>query len=189
MSQKVLDVLMLGRCSHEFSWPRRTGDGDYYQVCTLCAAEYRYDWKTMRRTERLDHSNADNTRDAGSPARGRALKPTWVPRARRLALAMPMRYRVKNLGEWSPGQIDNLSQSGLLFRGPQLLPENTLVELIFDMPEEISGQRNSTVLCQGRIIRIKESAKQAAKQEPDSNNHTVVMAASILDYVFLRSNR
>src|SRR5258708_29524212 len=35
MPQKLLDVLRLGRCSHEFSWPRRAADGHYYQVCLL----------------------------------------------------------------------------------------------------------------------------------------------------------
>ena len=50
---------MLGRCSHEFSWPRRGADGNYYQVCLLCAAEYRYDWTTMRRTERVEHETVD----------------------------------------------------------------------------------------------------------------------------------
>jgi hypothetical protein len=53
MPQKIMDVLMLGRCSHEFSWPRRGTDGNYYQVCLLCAVEYKYDWDTMRRTERV----------------------------------------------------------------------------------------------------------------------------------------
>jgi len=43
MPQKLMDVFMLGRCSHEFSWPRRSADGNYYQVCLLCAAEYKYD--------------------------------------------------------------------------------------------------------------------------------------------------
>ena len=54
MAQKILDVLMLGRCSHEFSWPRRAADGHYYQVCLLCAAEYKYDWSSMRRIERVE---------------------------------------------------------------------------------------------------------------------------------------
>jgi hypothetical protein len=59
MPQKIMDVLMLGRCSHEFSWPRRGSDGDYYQVCLLCAAEYKYDWATMRRTERVEHNKPE----------------------------------------------------------------------------------------------------------------------------------
>ncbi|HUJ95967.1 MAG TPA: PilZ domain-containing protein [Terriglobales bacterium] len=177
MPQKLLDVLMLGRCSHEFSWPRRAADGHYYQVCLLCAAEYKYDWKTMRRTERVEPSA-----EVGStPARRRhSKKPTWVPRARRLKLHSPLRYRVKNLGTWHEGLIENLSQSGVLLRGPQPFPDNTLVEMVFEMPEEISGQKNSTVLCQGRIIRSRELR--------EGKEASVSMAASILDYKFLRQN-
>ena len=59
MAQKLMDVLMLGRCSHEFSWPRRGADGEYYQVCLLCAAEYKYDWATMRRTQRVEHAKPE----------------------------------------------------------------------------------------------------------------------------------
>src|ERR671925_2171061 len=133
MSQKLLDVLMLGRCSHEFSWPRRAADGHYYQVCLLCAAEYQYDWQTMRRTQRVD-----TTAEPATSIRGarHAKKPTWVPRARRLKLETPVRYRVKNLATWYEGVTENLSQSGVLFHGPQRLPENTLVEMVFEMPEE-----------------------------------------------------
>jgi hypothetical protein len=175
MAQKLLDVLMLGRCSHEFSWPRRAADGHYYQVCLLCAAEYKYDWKSMRRIERVDHSAPEVT-TATRRSRSHAKKPSWVPRARRLKLQVPVRYRVKNLGSWHEGIIENLSQSGVLFQGPQQFPLNTLVEMVFEMPEEISGQKNSSVLCQGRIIRAKE-----AQETADSEG----LAASILDYKFL----
>ncbi len=178
MPQKLLDVLMLGRCSHEFSWPRRAADGHYYQVCLLCAAEYKYDWKTMRRTERMD-SAAEASTTATRRGRGHSKKPTWVPRARRLKLNTPVRYRVKNLGTWHEGVIENLSQSGVLFQGPQQFPENTLVEMVFEMPEEISGQKNSTVLCQGRVIRSKEVR---------DTKESVSLAASILDYKFLRQH-
>jgi hypothetical protein len=172
---QILDVLMLGRCSHEFSWPRRAGDGHYYQVCLLCAAQYRYDWKTMRRIERVEAAEIETTVPR---RRGHARKPSWVPRARRLKLDLPIRYRVKNLGTWYQGIVGNISQSGLLFRGPQELPENTLVEMVFEMPEEISGQKNSEVLCQGRVIRAKTT--QGSEQGFD-------VAASILDYKFLHS--
>ena len=153
MPQKLMDVLRLGRCSHEFSWPRRAADGHYYQVCLLCAVEYRYDWATMRRTERVALTEVEPT----NRRRPREKKPTWVPRARRLKLNLPLRYRVKNLSTWSEGTIMNISQSGVLFQGATELPVNALVEMVFEMPEEISGQKNSNVLCQGRIIRSKES--------------------------------
>ena len=64
----------------------------------------------------------------------------------------------------------------MLLLGPQKFPENTLVEMVFEMPEEISGQKNSKVLCQGRITRMKNSQDKAEKQE---------FAASILDYKFI----
>jgi hypothetical protein len=183
MPQKLLDVIMLGRCSHEFSWPRRAANGDYYQVCLLCAVEYKYDWQTMRRTERLEHV-AGAAETAGTRrTRGHPRKPTWVPRARRLKLDTPVRYRVKNLGTWYEGLIENLSQSGLLFYGPQRFPNNTLVEMVFEMPEEISGQQNSTVLCQGRIIRTKETHTPS---RPEAQKLT--LAVSILDYKFLHHN-
>ena len=178
MAQKILDVLMLGRCSHEFSWPRRAADGDYYQVCLLCAAEYKYDWSTMRRTERVQQTSAETT-TAARRSRSHAKKPSWVPRARRLKLDTVVRYRVKNLGSWYEGRIENLSQSGVLFEGPQQLPANTLVEMVFEMPEEISGQKNSNVLCQGRVTRAKETS---------SGEGPIRLAASILDYKFLHQS-
>ncbi len=57
------------------------------------------------------------------------------------------------------------------------MPVNTLVEMVFEMPEEISGQKNSTVLCQGRIIRRKD----------ERNKELIGLAASILDYKFSAS--
>lgn len=177
MPQKLMDVLMLGRCSHEFSWPRRTASGDYYQVCLLCATAYQYDWKTMRRGDPVDHPTAETTTVR---RRSGQRKPTWMPRARRLKLSLPIRYRGKNLSTWYEGTVLNISQSGLMFSGPQQLPANALVEMIFEMPEEISGQKNSNVLCQGRLIRVKDAIENVGD--------AFGLAASILDYKFLHKN-
>jgi hypothetical protein len=173
MPQKFMDVLMLGRCSHEFSWPRRGPDGDYYQVCLLCAAEYKYDWATMRRTERLKHEPVAGTRRGHA----RQKRPSWVPRARRLKLDIPLRYRVNRASTWYEGVIENISQSGVLFLGPQPLPVNALIEMVFEMPEEISGQKNSNVVCQGRVMRAKETAP--------AEDGNIGLAASIVDYKFV----
>jgi PilZ domain len=177
MPQKIMDVLMLGRCSHEFSWPRRGTDGDYYQVCLLCAAEYKYDWTTMRRTERVER-----TAETGVRRSTRQKRPTWVPRARRLKLDIPLRYRVNRTSTWYEGIIENISQSGVLFLGPQQLPLNALIEMVFEMPEEISGQKNSNVVCQGRVMRAKESSE---KDVSNIEEGQVGLAASIVDYKFI----
>jgi hypothetical protein len=54
---------------------------------------------------------------------------------------------------------------------------NALIEMVFEMPEEISGQKNSNVVCQGRVMR--------AKDTPDVAEDNVGLAASIVDYKFI----
>jgi hypothetical protein len=198
MPQKIMDVLMLGRCSHEFSWPRRGVDGDYYQVCLLCATEYKYDWTTMRRTQRVEHGKVE---PAARRNHTREKRPSWTPRARRLKLDLALQYRVNSTSTWFEGTIDNLSQTGLLFHGPQQLPVNALIEMVFEMPEEISGQKNRNVLCQGRVIRSRDvdpgndsndrnrsdkANAEKAKRDKDSADAQVgLLAASIVDYKFI----
>ena len=182
MPQKIMDVLMLGRCSHEFSWPRRDSEGEYYQVCLLCAAEYKYDWTTMRRTQRVEHGKPE------PPVRrnhAREKRPSWTPRARRLKLGSAVRFRVNNTSTWYEGTIDNLSQTGLLFHGPQQLPVNALIEMVFEMPEEISGQKNRNVLCQGRVIRSKDVQEKEAQGKEAVEATPGLLAASIVDYKFI----
>ena len=106
------------------------------------------------------------------------LKKPYLPRARRLSLQTQVRYRVKGLGIWREGIVENLSQSGVFLHGPMHLPENALVEMVFEMPEEVSGQKRRTVLCHGRVLRRDEVRDCGA----------VGLAASILDYTFLRQN-
>jgi hypothetical protein len=47
---------------------------------------------------------------------------------------------------------------------------------VFEMPEEISGQKNSNVLCQGRVMRSKQTK---------ATDEGTGMAASIVDYKFI----
>lgn len=143
----------------------------------------------MRRTERLEHTKPEtgfwrnHTREK---------RPSWIPRARRLKLDSPLRYRVNNTATWYDGTIENISQSGVLFHGPQPLPANALIEMLFEMPEEISGQKDRNVICQGRIIRgedqaVKDPTKHSAKNKDQEREATTrVMAASIVDYKYIR---
>jgi len=130
----------------------------------------------MRRTERLERVAADSTR---AKRRSHSAKPTWVPRARRLKLDTPVRYRVKNLVGWYAGMTENLSQSGVLFHGTKVLPQNYFGGERFEMPEEISGQRHSSVLCQGRIVRIKD------RRTNETDEENALLAVYILDYKFI----
>ena len=136
----------------------------------------------MRRTQRVEHVRPDNT---VRRSHTREKRPSWTPRARRLKLDTALRYRVNSTSTWYEGMIENLSQTGLLFSGPQPLPVNALIEMVFEMPKEISGQKNRDVLCQGRVVRSADPPGKDA-QDQDTGNRTSRLAASIVDYKFIR---
>jgi len=48
-----LDRLLAKRCSHRFSWPRASAQGQYYQRCLVCGAAFAYDWNSMTRSGAL----------------------------------------------------------------------------------------------------------------------------------------
>lgn len=139
-------------CRHQFSWPRRSEDGGYYQICLQCGVKYSYDWGRMRRVARLqDESAAHGVKrtkcDSGA---------VWHPRERRLRVQTPVQYRLKGGTEWWEGHSENISRSGLLFHAFKTLELGTAVELVFEMPPEICGAdaRHTTVLCQAHIARV-----------------------------------
>ncbi len=180
MTRKLLDVLLLRHCSHQFGWPRRWPDGEYYQVCLLCGDEYKYDWKHMRRTELVPkESSAAAAVERIGPDQGRRCstkKVRWTPRARRLKVTRnEIRYRRSGTLAWEIGTIENISASGVLFRAERLLDQNSHVDLVLEMPQEITGQKNSTVLCSAFIVRA----------TPSKGDDLGMMAATIADYKFL----
>jgi hypothetical protein len=50
---RILQRLFGEFCLHRFTWPRLTSNGQHYQICSSCGTAYEYDWKKMRRTDRL----------------------------------------------------------------------------------------------------------------------------------------
>jgi hypothetical protein len=58
--------------------------------------------------------------------------------------------------------------------------------MVFEMPEEISGQNNRDVLCQGRVIRCREQEGEEKPAATEGSPKTATLAASIVDYKFIR---
>ena len=176
MGSRLLDLFRLGHCSHEFSWPRRWPDGQYYQVCLVCGDEYKYDWKTMSRLERITiHARPEEPMPAARHGRGCSKKkPSWSPRARRIKLQnQEMKYRPLDATAWHRGTVENVSQTGVLFRAAELLPDNTELELILEMPREITGQEHTQVIARGMVVRT---------VSPENNEDQPAIAAGIWDY-------
>ena len=96
----------------------------------------------MRREERI-----------GVPTEALAsARSVWKPRSRRLRWQKPILYRESSKTDWNSGNVQNISESGV-FVGEQPLGAAIEVEMIFVMPQEITGQPNSKVLCRGDVVR------------------------------------
>jgi hypothetical protein len=175
MSGTLLDRVWF-TCLHQFSWPRRSDEGNYYQVCLQCGVEYAYDWSTMRRTSRLKVEEAldpSPTKRNGGKCGG---KSNWHPRERRLRHQVPLLYRCAKAHDWLEGFTENISRSGLLFVAEKELEPATELELILEMPGEICGFPPRRVLCQGMVARIVPATNREQR---------LMIAAAISGYEFI----
>ena len=179
MGGTLLDRFLFS-CWHQFSWPRRANDGEYYQVCLRCGAEYQYDWRSMKRTSRRELEGAG---EAAPPVhrqtRKCGTKKAWTPRERRLKHVVDVLYRERGTTTWVEGKSENISRSGLLFHGPATMESGKVVEVVLEMPVEVSGQAGSNVLCHGTVVRT--SGPGASEQ--------FHIALSVSGYEFLQSLR
>ena len=159
-------------CRHQFSWPRRADNGDYYQMCVHCGSKYLYDWNKMRRTARLRQE--DSAPDSGRLiTRQCGKKPAWIPRERRLRHRVPLLFRASGTSGWIAAVTENISRSGLLFRSATALEIGTGVEMTLEMPKELLGEA-SQVVCNGLIVRVEPAHTTTRKEK-----HMFLMACSI----------
>lgn len=87
---------------------------------------------------------------------------TIIPRAERLALRIPIAYRIPGDDEWFQSRIVNISESGVLF-GPTGLSPGTIVEVMFTCPGQIGTMPPGVVICMGEVVRIDETEAAATK--------------------------
>ena len=73
-------------------------------------------------------------------------------RARRFGIQMRLRYRLNGGTKWWNGTTENISRSGVLFRGEEFAEPKTPLELTFALPKEILGGRPAEVTCKGTVI-------------------------------------
>ena len=147
MLKKV--IASFWQCSHEFGWPRRDASGRHYQVCLRCGVEYAYDWSTMKRLEMTAHPKPAKKH----PARAHHTQLTWRPRDRRMPWRSEIQFRHLGAQQWNHGRVENISRTGLVFDSDHTLERNTPLEMILEMPSQLTGQEHSKVLCQGIVAR------------------------------------
>ena len=171
---------LLFPCRHQFSWPRTDESGANYQVCVHCGAKYSYDWETMRRVALLASQEDEHDGHKRSSRRKCGTKSAWQPRDRRLRHRVVAQFRISSNYVWIDGMTENISRSGLLFRSPKPIEVGSAIELDFEMPQEITGELNSRVLCEGRVVRVSAVPPNRTNKQP-----MFLVACSIKQYNFL----
>jgi hypothetical protein len=169
---------LLSACHHQFSWPRRDDAGGTYQVCDHCGAKYSYDWTRMRRIAPLVESEVepDSTKVA---IRKCGTRKAWTPRERRLRHRVALLFRPAGSQEWLDGESENISRSGLLLRTSSQLGVGARVEIILEMPKELTGDEDARVVCEGAVVRA-----EAIPLTRKSRQESFLMACTITEYKF-----
>jgi hypothetical protein len=98
-------------------------------------------------------------------------------RAQRFAIAMPIQYRSLDDIAWLEGQVENISRSGVLLRGPEPVSADVPIEMRFALPAEVGGEDGAVVVCHGEVVRV---------LEPPASDAPKTLAVKILDYCFER---
>lgn len=74
-------------------------------------------------------------------------------RAQRFNLHLPLKYRPLGEPDWRAGTTENISRSGMLFRGEEAISPNVQVEINLVLPPEIAGLAPAEVVCRGEVVR------------------------------------
>jgi hypothetical protein len=82
--------------------------------------------------------------------------------ALRHSLKAPLRVRVwKSAIPGHLGESENVSQQGMFFATDLSLPTGTVVEVLFTMPEEITGEPDKQWRCTGHVVRVEPASSPA----------------------------
>ncbi len=171
---------LLFPCRHQFSWPRTDDSGINYQVCVRCGAKYSYDWETMRRVAPLAIQEDEAEGRKRGSHRKCGTKRAWQPRDRRLRHRVAVQFRISTNYVWTDGMTENISRTGMLFRSPKAIEVGSAIELDFEMPQEITGEANSRVMCEGKVVRVEAVPLNRTNKQP-----AFLVACSIKQYNFL----
>jgi hypothetical protein len=92
-------------------------------------------------------------------------------------------FRIPGSDGWSEGTTENISHSGLLFRSSSPIEVGSSMELILEMPPELTGLDHARVLCEGSLLRVEAAATSRKNKQP-----SFLMACTITQYRFVPSS-
>lgn len=100
----------------------------------------------------------------------------FLPRAQRYTVGLPFRYREAGTAVWHEGRTSNISLSGVLFSGVQVLKPRTPIEATVTLPP-FAGSESAVLRCRGAIVRNTSGSM---------SDSSPVLAAAIADFRLVR---
>ena len=102
---------------------------------------------------------------------------SFKTRAQRFKIQMYLRYRVSGESKWRKGTTENVSSSGVLFRGEEFAAANTILDMRLALPDQIPGVPSAEVFCRAVVVR---------SERPKGTEAFPALATSISHYRFIR---
>ena len=102
---------------------------------------------------------------------------SFKTRAQRFRIQMYLRYRVNGESKWRQGTTENVSSSGVLFRGEQFARANALLDLRLALPDQIPGVPSAEVICKAVVVR---------SERPKGTESFPALATAISHFRFVR---
>ncbi len=97
-------------------------------------------------------------------------------RPKRFALELPVEFRSHDSEQWWQGTTENISANGALFRSRKGVPPLTPLDLKFELPHSVTGERRVQLLCSGYVVRSVEPSPPADHSEMAATFHTYQLA-------------
>ncbi len=95
------------------------------------------------------------------------------PRALRIPLETPLRFRRMSENSWSHGIAANISCSGVLLRSDQNIDVQTAIQMMYMLPVTSEATSGLSVFCKGEVVRA---------ATPPSGRGKFHCGVKILDY-------
>jgi hypothetical protein len=100
-----------------------------------------------------------------------------IARAQRFPIRAIMHYRIVGENRWYVGTVENMSSTGVLFRGERVMDLNSSIEVTVNVPGSLAAGHSSKMVSRGKIVRVLPGI-------PDPE--CAVMAASLIRLRILR---
>lgn len=65
-----------------------------------------------------------------------------------------MRYRVIGEKRWHAGKVENMSSTGVLFRGEHVVQVDSSIEVTVNMSKGLVEGRSSKIVSRGKVVRV-----------------------------------